>query len=112
MSKLDQLDPKTRKTLRVIAIFATLVLLAAVVHACSGPAQAQPAGRNPTAYHYFAVTVVDQAGRRLGGANLSALPPIGYRWQGREIVGGSVDRAQRDTPSTSVNLTQATVIVR
>ncbi len=112
MSKLDQFDPKTRKTLRVIAIFAALVLLAAVVHACSGPAQAQLAGRNPTPEHFFAVRVVDQAGRTVGGANLAALPPIGYHWQGREIVGGSVDRAQRDTPSTSVNLTQATVIVR
>lgn len=109
---MSKLDPKTRKTVNVIGFFLALVLLAVLVHACAGPAQAQPAGRNPTAYHYFAVTVVDQAGRRLGGANLSALPPIGYRWQGREIVGGSVDRAQRDTPDTSVNLTQATVIVR
>lgn len=69
-------------------------------------------GRNPEPVHYFHVTFKSEAGVRLGAANLSALPPIGYKWKNREIVGGSIDEAQMSDANTSVNLAKATVIVR
>lgn len=109
---MSKLDPKTRKTVNVIGFFLALVLLAVLVHACAGPAQAQLAGRNPNPDHWFSVTVVDESGSRIGGGSLAALPPIGYRWQGREVVGGSIDAAFRDSPQTSTNIARATVVVR
>lgn len=102
--------PKAKQGLILIGFVFVVCLIGALIN--GKDAHAQIAGRNPTPEHFFSVRVVDEAGRTVGGANLAALPPIGYTWQGREIVGGSIDRAQRDTPQTSVNLTQATVIVK
>lgn len=44
MSLIDEYNSKpkkTRKTIRTLGVFLALVLLAIIVHACSGPAQAQ-----------------------------------------------------------------------
>lgn len=69
-------------------------------------------GRNPEPSHYFAVEVRDESGRVIQRCNLSALPPIGYKFVGREVIGGEITRAQMSDANTSVNLAKATVIVR
>jgi len=96
MSLIDEYNSKpskTRKTIRTILVFLALVLLAIVVHARSGPAQAQLVGRGPEPVHVVGLTVQTTAGRRVDGMTVAVLPPIGYvfvdargaRWR---IVGG------------------------
>jgi len=96
MSIRDEYDsktPKQRKTIRIIGVFVALVILAAIIHACSGPAQAQLVGRSPEPVHVVGLTVQTTAGRRVDGMTVAVLPPIGYvfvdargaRWR---IVGG------------------------
>lgn len=102
-------DPKTRKTVRIIGVFLALVFAAFLVHACSGPAQAQLVGRGPEPVHIVALTVKATDGRRIAGTQLGAMPPIGYvfedngrRWR---IVGGEFGTASCSSTRCAVRVT-------
>lgn len=69
-------------------------------------------GRNPTPSHYYHVVVCNEQGVRIDSANLPSLPPIGYRWRGREIIAGEIIGAQMDDAGTSTNLAKAKIYVR
>lgn len=102
-------DKKTRKTLRILAVFAALVLLAVLVHACSGSANAQLVGRGPEPVHIVALTVKATDGRRIAGTQLGTMPPLGYvfedngrRWR---IVGGEFGAASCSSTRCAVRVT-------
>lgn len=69
-------------------------------------------GRNPEPQHYFQVEVIDSNGITIQRANMSSLPPIGYHFMGKEVVGGNIIKAQMSDANTSANITKATVVVR
>lgn len=69
-------------------------------------------GRNPEPQHYFQVTFRDENGMLAGRANMSSLPPIGYYFEGKQVISGSIDKAQMSDANTSVNITKVTVVVR
>lgn len=79
--KLENLS----KTQKIVAAFIGLFLLVLIVHACSGPANAQFVGdramapRGPEQVNLFSVEFQTTDGKRIGrGGQMSALPPIGY----------------------------------
>jgi len=105
----DQLDKKSRKTVRIIGVFIALVFAAFLVHACSGSANAQLVGRGPEPVHIVALTVKATDGRRIAGTQLGTMPPIGYvfedngrRWR---IVGGEFGAASCSTTRCGVRVT-------
>lgn len=92
-------DPKSQKTIKIVAGFILLVLFALVLSQCTAPAKAQfvgnspMVGRSPEPVHIVSLTVETTEGRRVDSMQVAVLPPIGYLFTDRrgttwEIVGG------------------------